>query len=166
LGAAFAGARAFALAGAGAGAGCFRSTEGRDHEGVIPVSPLALTTARTITGHMTNARVINVSSNDSAGAGLAMPTGFRRCGRRHTLTFHCSNGLLKPLEPPALLGGTGVLPVSRQSPSTRSLSPSPGGYIAHELCYLCRDTHHVTDHDDRGRPDALSCHHAFHLFQC
>jgi hypothetical protein len=39
-----------------------------------------------------------------------MPAGFRRCGRRHTLTFHCSNGLLKPLEPPALFGGTGVLP--------------------------------------------------------
>lgn len=159
-----------ALAGAGAwalaGAGCFRSTEGRHHEGVIPVPPLALSTARSITGHMADARVIKVGSHNSAYAGLAMPAGFRRCGRRHTLTFHCSNGLLKPLEPPALLGGTGVLPGLRQSPSTRSLSPSPGGYIAHELCYLRRDTHHVTDHDDRGRPDALSCHHAFHLFQC
>ena len=99
-------ARAFALA----GAWDFRSTEGRHHDGVIPVPPLALTTVRSITGHMADARVIEVGSHDSACAGLAMPTGFRRCGRRHTLTFHCSNGLLKPLEPPALFGGTGVLP--------------------------------------------------------
>jgi hypothetical protein len=32
---------------------------------------------------------------------------FRRRGCRHALTFHCSNGLLKPLEPPTLLGGPG-----------------------------------------------------------
>jgi hypothetical protein len=114
---------------------------------------------------MADARVFKVGSRNSAYAGLAMPTGFRRCGRRHTLTFHRSNGLLKPLEPPALLGGIGFYRGFRQSPSTRSLSPSPGGYIAHELCYLSRDIHYVTDHDDRGRPDALSCHHAFHLFQ-
>lgn len=104
---AFAAVGAFALAGdfALAGAGDFRSTEGRHHEGVIPVPPLALTTARSITGHMADARVIKVGRHNSACAGLAMPAGFRRCGRRHTLTFHCSNGLLKPLEPPALLGG-------------------------------------------------------------
>jgi hypothetical protein len=46
---AFAGAGAGALAGVEAGtfalAGDFRSTEGRHHEGVIPVPPLALTTA-------------------------------------------------------------------------------------------------------------------------
>jgi hypothetical protein len=105
-------AEAFALAGARAlaGAGDFRSTEGWHHESVIiSVSPLALTTARSIAGHMADARVIKVGRHNSAGAGLAMPPGFRRGGRRHTLTFHCSNGLLKPLEPPALLGGTGVL---------------------------------------------------------
>jgi len=110
---AFAATGAFALAAAlaGAGAGDFRSTEGRHHDGVIiPVPPLALTTARSITGHMAAARVIKVGRHNSTCAGLAMPTGFRRCGRRHTLTFHCSNGLLKPLEPPALLGGTGALP--------------------------------------------------------
>ncbi len=61
---------------------------------------------------MAHARVIKVGSHNSARAGLAMPAGFRGCGRRHTLTFHCSNGLLKPLEPPALLGGTGILPGS------------------------------------------------------
>jgi hypothetical protein len=160
-----AGAFAGAFAWTFTGAGDFRSTEGRHHDGVIPVPPLALTAARGITGHMADARVIKVGSRNSASAGLAMPAGFRRCGRRHTLTFHCSNGLLKPLEPPALFGGTGVLPGFRQSPSTRSLSPSPGGYIAHEPCYLRRDIHHFTDDHDRGRPDALSCHHAFHLFQ-
>jgi len=115
---------------------------------------------------MADARVIKVGSHNSARAGLAMPAGFRGCGRRHTLTFHCSNGLLKPLEPPALPGGElASYRGLRQSPSTRSLSPSPGGYTAHEFCYLRRDTHHIADHDDRGRPDALSCHHAFHLFQ-
>ena len=69
--------------------------------------PLALTTARIITGHMADARVIKAGRHDSARAGLAITAGFRRCGRRHTLTFHCSNGLLKPLEPPTLLGGLG-----------------------------------------------------------
>jgi hypothetical protein len=54
---------------------------------------------------MADARVIKVGRHDSAYAGLAMPPGFRRGGRRYTLTFHCSNGLLKPLEPPAFLGG-------------------------------------------------------------
>ena len=161
---AFAGAgalvRAFALA------WDFRSTEGRHHDGVIPVPPLALTTARRITGHMADARVIEVGSHDSACAGLAMPTGFRRCGRRHTLTFHCSNGLLKPLEPPALLGGTGVLPGLRQSPSTRSLSAPPGGYIADERCHFRRHAYHIADHDNRGRPDPFPCQHVFHLFQC
>lgn len=104
---AFAAVGAFAAAGdfALAGARDFRSTKGRHHEGVIPVPPLALTAARSITGHMADARVIKVGRHNSACAGLAMPAGFRRCGRRHTLTFHCSNGLLKPLEPPALLGG-------------------------------------------------------------
>jgi hypothetical protein len=104
---AFAGTGALALARAfaDAGAGNFRSTEGRHHEGVIPVAPLALTTVRSITGHMADARVIKVGRHNSACARLAMPAGFRRCGRRHTLTFHRSNGLLKPLEPPALLGG-------------------------------------------------------------
>jgi hypothetical protein len=113
---------------------------------------------------MANARVMKVGSRNSACAGLAMLAGFRRCGRRYTLTFHRSNGLLNPWNPRASRGDW-VLPGLRQSPSTRSLSPSPGGYIAHELCYLSRDTHHVTDHDDRGRPNALSCHHAFHFFQ-
>ena len=105
-------AGAFAV-GAFALAGDFRSTEGRHHEGVIPVPPLALTTARSIAGHMADARVIKVGSRDSACAGLAMSAGIRRCGRCHALTFHCSNGLLKPLEPPAFLGGTGVLPGPR-----------------------------------------------------
>ena len=113
---------------------------------------------------MANARVMKVGSRNSACAGLAMLAGFRRCGRRYTLTFHRSNGLLNPWNPRASRGDW-VLPGLRQSPSTRSLSPSPGGYIAHELCYLSCDIHHVTDHDDRGRPNALSCHHAFHLFQ-
>jgi hypothetical protein len=54
---------------------------------------------------MADARVIKVGSHNSARAGLAMPTGFRRYGRRHTLTFHRSNGLLKPLEPPRSSGG-------------------------------------------------------------
>jgi hypothetical protein len=115
---------------------------------------------------MADARVIKVSSHNSACAGLAMTAGFRRGGRCYALTFHCSNGLLKPLEPPALLGGDWVLPGLQQSPSTRSLSFSPGGYTAHQFCYLRRDAYHVTDHDDCGRPDALSCHHASHLFQC
>jgi hypothetical protein len=84
--------------------------------------PLALTTARIITGHMADARVIKAGRHDSACSGLAITAGFRRCGRRHTLTFHCSNGLLKPLEPPTLLGGTGFHRILRQSPSTRSLS--------------------------------------------
>jgi hypothetical protein len=115
---------------------------------------------------MADARVIKVGSRNSACAGLAMSAGFRRWGRRYALTFHCSNGLLKPWNPRSpLVGRLGSYRGLRQSPSTRSLSPSPGGYIAHELCYLCRDIHHVTDHDNRGRPDALSCHHAFHLFQ-
>jgi hypothetical protein len=105
LAGAFAGAGALARAFAGAGAWDFRSTEGRHHDGVIPVPPLALTTARRITGHMADARVIKVGSHNSARAGLAMPTGFRRYGRRHTLTFHRSNGLLKPLEPPRSSGG-------------------------------------------------------------
>jgi len=114
---------------------------------------------------MADARVIKVGSRNRACAGLAMTAGFRRRGRRYALTFHCSNGLLKPLGTPRSSGGL-VLPDFRQSPSTRSLSPSAGGYIADQLCYLRRDTHHVTDHDNRGRPDALSCHHAFHLSQC
>ena len=152
---AFADTGALARAFAGAGAWDFRSTEGRHHDGVIPVPPLTLTTARSITGHMADARVIKVGSHDSACAGLAMPAGIRRCGRRHTLTFHCSNGLLKPLEPPRSSGELTSYRGFRQSPSTRSLSSSPGGYIAHELCYLRRDTYHVTDHDDRGRSDAL-----------
>ena len=112
---------------------------------------------------MADGRVIKVGSHDCAG--LAMPAGFSCCGRRHTLTFHCSNGLLKPLEPPHSSGGLASYRGLRQSPSTRSLSSSPGGYTAHELCYLRRDIHDVTDHDDRGRPDALLCHLAFHLFQ-
>jgi hypothetical protein len=70
-----------------------------------------------------------------------------------------------PGTPRAPRGGLASYRGLRQSPSTRSLSPSPGGYTAHEFCYLRRDTHHIADHDDRGRPDALSCHHAFHLFQ-
>ena len=56
---------------------------------------------------MADARVIEVSSHNSACAGLALTAGFRRCGRCYALTFHSSNGLLKPLEPPALLGGPG-----------------------------------------------------------
>jgi hypothetical protein len=114
---------------------------------------------------MADARVIKVSSRDRACAGLAVAAGLRRCGRRYALTFHRSNGLLKPLEPPRS-SGDWVLPGLRQSPSTRSLSSSPGGYLAYQFCYLRRDTHHVTDHDDRWRADALSCHHLFHLFQC
>ena len=78
--------------------------------GVIPIPPLARTAARSITGLMADARVFKIGSRNSAYAGLAMPAGFRRCGRRHTLTFHRSNGLLKPLEPPALLGGDWFLP--------------------------------------------------------
>ena len=73
--------------------------------------PLALTTAWSITGHMADARVIKASSRNSACAGLAMTAGFRRRGRRYALTFHCSNGLLKPLGLPGLLrdqGSTGV----------------------------------------------------------
>ena len=112
---------------------------------------------------MAYARVIKVGSRDNACAGLAMSAGFRRWGRRYALTFHCSNGLLKPWN--HVLGRLRSYRGLRQSPSTRSLSPSPGGYTAHELCYLRRDSHHVTDHDDRGWPDTLSCHHAFHLFQ-
>ena len=59
---------------------------------------------------MADARVIKVGSHNSARAGLARTTGFRRCGRRYALTFHCSNGLLKPLEPPTLLRGDWILP--------------------------------------------------------
>jgi hypothetical protein len=61
-----------------------------------------------------------------------MPAGFRRCGRRHTLTFHCSNGLLKTPGTPRAARGDWRLPGLRQSPSTRSLSPSSGGYTAYE----------------------------------
>ena len=115
---------------------------------------------------MADARVVKVGSRNRARAGLAITAGFRRRGRRYALTFHYSNGLLKPLEPPRSPRGTGFCRISRQSPSTRSLSASPGGHIADQFCYLRRDTDDVTDHDDRGRPDALSCHHAFHLSQC
>lgn len=110
---AFGAVGAFALAGdfALALAGDLRSTEGRHHEGVIPVPPLALTTARSITGHMADARVIKVGSRNSAHAGLAVPAGFRRCGRRHALTFHRSNGLLNPWSPPRS-SGDWVLPGS------------------------------------------------------
>jgi hypothetical protein len=114
---------------------------------------------------MADARVIKVGSHHRACAGLALTAGLRRCGCRYALTFHCSNGLLKPLEAPRS-SGDWVLPDPRQSPSTRSLSSSPGGYVFHQLSYLRCDTHHVTDHDDRGRADALLCHQAFHLFQC
>ena len=55
---------------------------------------------------MAAARVIKVGSHNRAWAGLATTAGLRRCGRRYALTFHCSNGLLKPWNP-ALLGGLG-----------------------------------------------------------
>ena len=91
----------------GAGLGCVRFTEGRHHDRVIVVPPLALITAWNITGDMADARVIEVGSHNRACTGLAMSAGSRRRGRRYALTFHCSNGLLKPLEPPTLLGGLG-----------------------------------------------------------
>jgi hypothetical protein len=50
---------------------------------------------------MADARVIKVGSRNRACAGLATTAGLRRCGRRYALTFHCSNGLLKPLDPRA-----------------------------------------------------------------
>jgi hypothetical protein len=58
---------------------------------------------------MADARVIKVGSRNRACAGLATTPGLRRCGRRYALTFHCSNGLLKPLEPraPRGLGSAG-----------------------------------------------------------
>jgi hypothetical protein len=56
---------------------------------------------------MADARVIKVSSHESACAGLAMTAGFRRCGRCYALTFHCSNGLLNPWNPPRSPGGLG-----------------------------------------------------------
>src|SRR5512142_1735951 len=49
-------------------------------------------------------------------------------------------------------------------PGTRSVSRQSGGYIAHEFCNLRRDVHHVTNHDDRGRPDPFLCDTAFHMF--
>jgi hypothetical protein len=85
---------------------------------VIPITPLTLTTARNITGHMTPGRVImrrvinrrvierkvvKLGSDDSTLAGLAVPAGPRR---RHALTFHRFNVLLKnSAEPPAGLAG-------------------------------------------------------------
>jgi hypothetical protein len=61
---------------------------------------------------MADARVIKIGSRNNARASLAMTTGFRRCGRRYALTFHCSNGLLKTLGTPTLLRGEWVLPGS------------------------------------------------------
>jgi len=74
-------------------------TQGRDHDGVLPGGPLALATLRNITGHTAHARVIKLSSHNSSCAGLTVPAGLRRCGRCYALTFHDSNGLLKPLIP-------------------------------------------------------------------
>jgi hypothetical protein len=37
--------------------------------------------------------------------------------------------------------------------------------MAHEFSNLRRDVHHVTDHDDRGRPDSFLCDTVFHLIQ-
>ncbi len=62
------------------------------HVTVIPNTPLTLTTVRNITGHMVLGRVAKLSRDASVSAGLAAPAGR---GRRHALTFHCFNALLK-----------------------------------------------------------------------
>ena len=107
---------------------------------------------------------LTFSRDGSTQAGLAMSAGRSRGRRRHALTFHRSNVLLKPHRTPS--GSIGVV---EGPPGCRlargSLSRSPGGYIAHEFCNLHRDVHHVADDDDRGRPDPLLCHKAFHSFQ-
>jgi len=38
--------------------------------------------------------------------------------------------------------------------------------MAHEFCNLRPDVHHVTYHDDRGRPDPFLCDTVFHVSQC
>ena len=94
-----------------AGHGRLGLAYGRDHHSVVLVTPLAFTIVHNVTGHVAHARVIKLSSRNSTPAGLAIPVGCRRCGRCHALTFHCSNGLLKPLGLPGLLrdqGSTGV----------------------------------------------------------
>jgi len=76
------------------------------HVTVIPITPLAFTTVRNITGRMVLGRVVNLSGDASTRAGLAVPAGRRRPRSRHALTFHRCNVLLKtPAETPAGLSG-------------------------------------------------------------
>ena len=65
------------------------------HVTVIPNTLLPLTTVRNITGHMVLGRVVKLSADASTRAGLAAPVGRRRRRRRHALTFHRCNVLLK-----------------------------------------------------------------------
>ena len=134
------------------------------HVTVIPGTSLTLTTIRNVTGRMAPGGVVKFSRDDSIQAGLAMSAGRGRGRRRHALTFHRSNVLLKPHKTPG--GSSGVV---EGPPGCRlargSLSRPSGGHIAHEFSYLHRNVHHVAYYDDRGRTDPLLCHKAFHLFQ-
>ena len=108
--------------------------------------------------------------------GCGIPAGLPRSagrGRSHALTFHLCHVLLNtPTKPPGGPTGLGpgllawgrVLQVDRLARG--SLSPSSGGYMAHEFSNLRRDADHVAYHDDRGRTDPLLCDKTFHLIQC
>ena len=129
------------------------------------MTALAFTIAHNVTGRTARARVIKLSSRNGTPAGLALPVGWRRCGRCYALTFHCSNGLLKPRNALRSLRDRGLPGSPGQSPSHAEFTPPSRGYIADQFCYLRGDIHHVADHDNRRRPDPLLSHHAFHSFQ-
>ncbi len=58
--------------------GCLWVTRCSHHVIVIPITPLPLTTALDITGHIGVGRVAKLSSGDRARAGLALSAGGRR----------------------------------------------------------------------------------------
>jgi hypothetical protein len=141
------------------------------HVTVIPIKLPNLTPIRNITGYTARSahktKAVNRTKADHPGSAA----GGRR-ERCHALTIHRCNVLLEnPATPASLSGISRVLrgrtkdPPARP-PGTRSLSRSSGGYIAHELCDLHRDVHHVAYHHDRGRPHPFLCDTAFHMFQC
>jgi hypothetical protein len=114
---------------------------------------------------------MKIGSHNGTETGLTLPAGAGR--HRPALTFHCSNGLLKPLHPSSprrasvpliLQWNWRVFQADR--PARGSLSRSSSGYTPDEFCDLIRDGHDVAYHDGRGRPDSLLCYKTFHMFQC
>jgi hypothetical protein len=70
------------------------------HVTVIPVWLLILTTVGNIPRHKILARVMKVSSRDGTRTGFGLRPGRGRRRRSYALTFHGSNGLLKPVKSP------------------------------------------------------------------